>query len=176
MHRDKLSDVQPPPHIESTPTVSEMGVKTKTQLLAERTVLRQLITSVIAASADKDLNPKGTGFPMLFTRVSGLLEPGHTAHFQKCCVVVMLIIRVHGCRQGLCHGSLPPLCSAVRHRSMRAAPVIRPGQWASRAQGSPVRPEGAGPAPVPGCAGRCELLSLPLKDTLHCLTAPADLL
>jgi len=36
-----------------------MGVKTKTQLLAERAVLRQLITSVIAASADKDLNPKG---------------------------------------------------------------------------------------------------------------------
>ncbi len=51
--------LQPPPHIESTPTVSEMGVKTKTQLLAERAVLRQLITSVIAASADKDLNPKG---------------------------------------------------------------------------------------------------------------------
>ena len=87
--------MQPPPHIESTPTVSEMGVKTKTQLLAERTVLRQLVTSVIAASADKDLNPKGTGFPMLFTRVSGLLEPGHTAHLQKCCVAVMLIIRDH---------------------------------------------------------------------------------
>ena len=51
--------MQPPPHIEATPTVSEMGVKTKTQLLAERAVLRQLITSVIAASADKDLNPKG---------------------------------------------------------------------------------------------------------------------
>ena len=65
--------MQPPPHIESTPTVSEMGVKTKTQLLAERTVLRQLITSVIAASADKDLNPKGAGFLMLFSQVSGLL-------------------------------------------------------------------------------------------------------
>ena len=167
MHRDKLSDVQPPPHIESTPTVSEMGVKTKTQLLAERTVLRQLITSVIAASADKDLNPKGTCFPMLFTRVSGPLEPGHTAHFLKCCVVVMLIIRVHGCRQGLCDGGLPPLCPAVRHRSMRAAPVIRPGQRAGRAQGSRVRPQGARSAPLPGRAGRCELLSLPLKDTLH---------
>ena len=54
-----MRSLQPPPHIESTPTVSEMGVKTKTQLLAERAVLRQLITSVIAASADKDLNPKG---------------------------------------------------------------------------------------------------------------------
>ena len=65
--------MQPPPHIESTPTVSEMGVKTKTQLLAERTVLRQLITSVIAASADKDLNPKGAGLHMLVSRDSSLL-------------------------------------------------------------------------------------------------------
>ena len=88
----------------------------------------------------------------------------------------MLNIRVRGCRQGIRDGSLPPLCSAVCHRSMRAAPVIRPGQWAGGAQGSRVRPEGAGPAPLPGRAGGCELLSLPLSSSLRRLATPAELL
>lgn len=52
--------LQPPPHIHPQPAMSEMGVKTKTQLLAERSVLRQLITSVVAASADKDLREQGS--------------------------------------------------------------------------------------------------------------------
>ncbi len=65
--------VQPPPHIEPTPAVTEMGVKTKTQLLAERQVLRQLITSVIAASSDKDLQPQGTKYMLGVCRHFALL-------------------------------------------------------------------------------------------------------
>jgi transformation/transcription domain-associated protein len=53
---------QPAPHIDPTPAITEMGVKTKTQLLAERQVLRQLITTVIAASGDKDLQPDAADF------------------------------------------------------------------------------------------------------------------
>ncbi len=65
--------VQAPPHIEPTPAVTEMGVKTKTQLLAERQVLRQLITSVIAASADKDLQPQGADYTLGVCRHFALL-------------------------------------------------------------------------------------------------------
>ncbi|BDA47386.1 probable transcription-associated protein 1 [Coccomyxa sp. Obi] len=74
---DKLTSMlfgnQPPPHIEPTPAVTEMGVKTKTQLLAERQVLRQLITSVIAASSDKDLQPQGTEYTLGVCRHFALL-------------------------------------------------------------------------------------------------------
>lgn len=37
-------------------------MKTKTQLLAERQVLRQLITTIVAASGDKDLQPEATDY------------------------------------------------------------------------------------------------------------------
>ncbi|EIE23491.1 hypothetical protein COCSUDRAFT_65942 [Coccomyxa subellipsoidea C-169] len=74
---DKLTSMlfgnQAPPHIEPTPAVTEMGVKTKTQLLAERQVLRQLITSVIAASADKDLQPQGADYTLGVCRHFALL-------------------------------------------------------------------------------------------------------
>ena len=48
-------------------------MKTKTQLLAERQVLRQLITSVIAASADKDLQPQGADYTLGVCRHFALL-------------------------------------------------------------------------------------------------------
>lgn len=50
-----------------------MGVKTKTQLLAERQVLRQLITAVVAASSDKDLQPQGMDYAVGICRHFALL-------------------------------------------------------------------------------------------------------
>ena len=61
---DKLVEMlfgdQAHPHIE--PSGSEGGVKTKTQLLAERHVLKQLLSTAIGAAADKDLAADATPF------------------------------------------------------------------------------------------------------------------
>ena len=61
---DKLVEMlfgdQDHPHIE--PTSSEGGVKTKTQLLAERHVLKQLLSTAVGAAADTDLAADATPF------------------------------------------------------------------------------------------------------------------
>ena len=61
---DKLVDMlfgdHDHPHIE--PTSSDAGVKTKTQLLAERHVLKQLLSTAVGAAADTDLAVDATPF------------------------------------------------------------------------------------------------------------------
>ncbi|KAL0020642.1 hypothetical protein WJX79_010395 [Trebouxia sp. C0005] len=61
---DKLVDMlfgdHDHPHIE--PTSSDGGVKTKTQLLAERHVLKQLLSTAVGAAADTDLAVDATPF------------------------------------------------------------------------------------------------------------------
>ncbi len=61
---DKLVDMlfgdHDHPHIE--PTGSDGGVKTKTQLLAERHVLKQLLSTAVGAAADTDLAVDATPF------------------------------------------------------------------------------------------------------------------
>lgn len=61
---DKLVEMlfgdQDQPHIE--PSSSEGGVKTKTQLLAERHVLKQLLSTAVGAAADADLAADATPF------------------------------------------------------------------------------------------------------------------
>ncbi len=61
---DKLVEMlfgdQAHPHIEATS--SEGGVKTKTQLLAERHVLKQLLSTAVGAAADTDLAADATPF------------------------------------------------------------------------------------------------------------------
>ena len=61
---DKLVEMlfgnQDQPHIE--PTSNEGGVKTKTQLLAERHVLKQLLSTAVGAAADTDLAADATPF------------------------------------------------------------------------------------------------------------------
>lgn len=52
--------MQAPPCIEAT--ASEGGVKTKTQLLAERNVLKQLLSTAVGAAADEDLAESATEF------------------------------------------------------------------------------------------------------------------
>lgn len=51
---------QDEPHIE--PISNEGGVKTKTQLLAERQVLKQLLSTAVGAAADTDLAADATPF------------------------------------------------------------------------------------------------------------------
>ena len=61
---DKLVEMlfgdQEDPHIE--PISNEGGVKTKTQLLAERQVLKQLLSTAVGAAADTDLAADATPF------------------------------------------------------------------------------------------------------------------
>ena len=61
---DKLVEMlfgdQEQPHIE--PISNEGGVKTKTQLLAERHVLKQLLSTAVGAAADNDLAADATPF------------------------------------------------------------------------------------------------------------------
>ena len=61
---DKLVEMlfgdQSQPHIEASG--NEGGVKTKTQLLAERHVLKQLLSTAIGAAADTDLATDATPF------------------------------------------------------------------------------------------------------------------
>lgn len=61
---DKLVEMlfgdQEEPHIE--PISNEGGVKTKTQLLAERQVLKQLLSTAVGAAADTDLAADATPF------------------------------------------------------------------------------------------------------------------
>ena len=61
---DKLVEMlfgdQEEPHIE--PISNEGGVKTKTQLLAERQVLKQLLSTAVGAAADTELAAEATPF------------------------------------------------------------------------------------------------------------------
>lgn len=72
--REMLVGEQLPPHIEVTPQKVDFGVKTKTQLQAEKHVLKSLLTTIIGLSHDRELSdqarPFATGvcthFSMLF--------------------------------------------------------------------------------------------------------------
>ena len=63
---------QPPPHIDPV-GAADVGVKTRTQLLAERNVLRSLLATAIAGAGDPALRPAASDFASGICRHFALL-------------------------------------------------------------------------------------------------------